>query len=294
MNPWLLAIRPKTLPASISPIVLSNVYCYTAFVDQFQWPVLILTLLAAIFIQIAVNLANDYFDFKKGVDTEHRVGPKRVSQSGLIQPKTVFSVMLLSTALAVACAGYLMLIGGLPIILLTVASVVCVIWYSGGPFPLASLGLGELTVFIFFGLVAVLATQYLHTGNINITGALFGSQMGLISAAIMLVNNIRDIDTDSAANKRTLVVRLGKPVAQHLYRFLLLLPFVLQTYLLLNQLVPIEMVVSFACLPLGLKLSRQIWQCHAETYNQQLAQTAKFLLFFALLSSAGLLVSGLY
>lgn len=294
MNPWLLAIRPKTLPASISPIVLSNVYCYTAFADQFQWPVLVLTLLAALFIQIAVNLANDYFDFKKGVDTEHRVGPKRVSQSGLIQAKTVFAAMLLSTALAVACAGYLMLIGGLPIILLTIASVVCVIWYSGGPFPLASLGLGELTVFIFFGLVAVLATQYLHTDSINITGILFGSQMGLISAAIMLVNNIRDIDTDSAANKRTLVVRWGETATQHLYRLLLLFPFVLQIYLLLNQLVPIEMIFSFACLPLGLKLSRQIWQCEGETYNQQLAQTAKLLLFFALLSSVGLLVSGLY
>ena len=93
MNPWLLAIRPKTLPASVSPIILSNVYCYTAFAERFQWPVLVLTLLAALFIQIAVNLANDYFDFKKGVDTELRVGPKRVSQSGLIQPRTVFFVI---------------------------------------------------------------------------------------------------------------------------------------------------------------------------------------------------------
>jgi len=293
-NPWLLAIRPKTLPASISPILLSNVYCYTVFADRFQWPVLILTLLAAIFIQIAVNLANDYFDFKKGVDTEHRIGPKRVSQSGLIQPKTVFSVMLLSTALAVACAGYLMLIGGLPIVFLTIASVICVIWYSGGPFPLASLGLGEVTVFLFFGLVAVLATQYLQTGNINVTGIVLGCQMGLISASIMLVNNIRDIETDRAAHKRTLVVRLGKPTAQQLYILLLALPFVLQTYLLLNKLVSLEMVFSFACLPLCFKLSRQIGQCQGEGYNQQLAQTAKLLLLFALLSSAGLLVSGLH
>ncbi len=266
MKPWLLAIRPQTLPASVSPVLLANSYCYGHLPAQFQWLVAALTLVAALWIQIAVNLANDYFDCKQGVDTAERLGPVRVTQAGLIAPGQVLFGMVASIAMAVAAASYLIAIGGWPILWLTITAVLCVLWYSAGPWSLASLGLGEITVFVFFGLAAVLGTQWLQLGQLNADGLILGCQMGLISAAILLVNNLRDRATDQAAGKLTLALRIGERLSRRLYALLLIAPFVLQSFLMFQRKL-LWLALVFLTLPLALGLILQSWHGDASSAN---------------------------
>jgi len=287
MNPWLLAIRPKTLPASISPIILANAMNWG---PDFNWTIAILTLITALFLQIAVNFANDYFDFRSGVDTDSRLGPQRATQSGLIAPSSMISAIIFSLIIALASGGYLIFLGGMPIFILFIACVIGVIWYSGGPWPLASLGLGELTVFLFFGWAAILGTQYLHQQQLSLLGWWLGTQVGLISAAIMLVNNIRDIHTDKSAKKMTLAVRLGLAKGLSLYSVLIVTPFIMQTTYFLFSDKSFGTVIPFLTTPLMIRLLKKMPNCSGEDYNVQLADTAKFLLFFSLALSVGQLI----
>jgi len=279
MNAWLLAIRPKTLPASISPIILANAMNWG---PAFNWMIAILTLTTAFFLQIAVNFANDYFDFRSGVDTDQRLGPKRATQSGLISPGAMIKAIVFSLIIAMATSAYLIYLGGTPILILFIACVIGVIWYSGGPWPLASLGLGEVTVFLFFGWAAILGTQYLHQHELTPLSWWLGTQVGLISAAIMLVNNIRDILTDEPAGKRTLAVRLGLQKSISLYSILIITPFIMQTVYFLFSDKSFGAVIPFLTTPLMIRLLKRMPECEGESYNEQLAATAKFLLLFSL------------
>ena len=287
MNAWILAIRPKTLPASVSPILVANALCWGT---HFNWLVAILTMLTALSLQIAVNFANDYFDFKSGVDTAERLGPIRATQSGLILPKHMRNAMIGTLMVAMLFSGALMVQGGLPIVLLAIASTLAVLWYSGGPWPLASLGLGEVVVFFFFGWAAVLGTEYLHTAALSPTGWWLGTQLGLLSAAIMLVNNIRDHGTDAVAGKRTLAVRLGVSRSHTLYQLLVIIPFGMQAWLFVTAGTSIAAVLPFLTTPVMIRLIRQLSERKGSALNLQLAETAKLLALFALALTVGLLV----
>jgi 1,4-dihydroxy-2-naphthoate octaprenyltransferase len=180
-----------------------------AFDGAFAFLPALAALVGALLIQIATNLANDYFDARRGVDSAERLGPTRVVQAGILMPEAVLRATLLVLALALVVGAYLVWVGGLPILLIGLASLSCAIAYTGGPFPLAERGLGDLFVFAFFGLIAVGGTYYVQAGTLAPDVILAGAGVGALTTAILVVNNLRDIDTDARAGRRTLAVRLG-------------------------------------------------------------------------------------
>ncbi len=216
---WILAARPKTLTAAAAPVVAG---VGVAALHDVVSPLPALgALVGALLIQIATNLANDYYDFVRGGDTHERVGPVRVTQAGLLTPGAVYRGMLLVMAAALLVGVYMVWAGGWPILVLGLASLACAVLYTGGPWPLAYHGLGDLFVFLFFGLVAVGGTVWAQ-GRIWPQDALLaGVAMGALTTAILVVNNLRDIPTDAKAGKRTLAVRLGVVGTRLEYAFLL-------------------------------------------------------------------------
>jgi len=218
---WLLAIRPRTLPAAVAPVVLgTGIAAARGLADL--WPALA-TLVAALLIQIATNLANDLFDHLKGGDTDARLGPIRVVQAGLLEPREVWRATLLTLTLALGIGVYLVAVGGLPILVIGVLSLVCAVAYTGGPYPLAYHGLGDLFAFVFFGWVAVAGTYWIQVGAFHLELLLAGTGVGALITAILVVNNLRDRETDALAGKRTLAVRIGRRGTQVEYLVLLLL-----------------------------------------------------------------------
>ena len=291
MQPWLLAIRPKTLPASISPILVANLLCLG---PDFSIPIALMTLCCALLLQISVNFANDYFDFHAGVDTSRRQGPVRGIQTGDINPAAMLIAAIVTVVAAILIGAYLIWLGGWPILTIAVTSVIAIFWYSGGPIPLASLGLGEVTVFIFFGIAAVLGTQYLHLQTVTASGIWVAIQMGLLSAAIMMVNNIRDIATDTEAGKHTLAVRLGLERSQRLYQMLVVTPLLIQTWLFIHTASDAGPIIPFLSIPWLMQLLRKLPERSGKELNLQLAETAKYLLIFALMAGGGLCLSYFY
>ncbi|PIE44157.1 MAG: 1,4-dihydroxy-2-naphthoate octaprenyltransferase [Gammaproteobacteria bacterium] len=282
-NAWWLAIRPRTLPASIAPILLGNTLAFVS--SGFSWLIAIASICCAMLLQIGVNLANDYFDYRKGVDTPERLGPVRVTQAGLIQPGKVWLAMCASLLIASLFGVYLVLQGGIPIFVLGFAALVATLTYSGGPYPFASLGLGELVVFIFFGLVSVGGCYYLQTHSLSWQAVIFSCVAGLPVAAIMLVNNTRDIPTDSDVGKKTLSVRFGRRFSQNCYFACLMGPFILiAADVLFGE---SGWLSLFACLlaPMAWRLSKQFDQAHGAEFNPLLGATASYALQLCLLLS---------
>ena len=290
MNPWILAIRPRTLPAAIGPLLVGNMLAIAN--EKFSWLIAITSMLCAVLLQIAVNLANDYFDFKNGIDTEERLGPTRVTQSGMIAPEKVRNGMILSLILAVLVGFYLISHGGWPIAILAVATVLGALGYSGGPYPMASHGLGEIAAFVFFGLVAVVGSYYLQTSATDIDAWLLGSAIGFFNAAIMLVNNTRDIATDTKAGKKTLAVRIGEPQAKMLYQAFVYLPYVLLIGGFLMGILPgAPVLLAGLSLLIARKLAVLFSEQSGQALNPILGQTAKLTMIYSLLFSAGWLYS---
>ncbi|NRB25568.1 1,4-dihydroxy-2-naphthoate polyprenyltransferase [Shewanella sp.] len=287
MNPWILAIRPRTLPAAIGPLLVGNILALE--LDQFSILIACTSMLCAILLQIAVNLANDYFDFKSGVDTEARLGPVRVTQSGLIAPEKVRNAMVLSLLLALIVGSYLIYHGGWPIALLAVAAICGALGYSGGPYPLASHGLGEVAAFVFFGLVAVVGSYFLQAGETSTAAWILGSAIGCLNAAIMLVNNTRDIETDAKAGKQTLAVRVGEGQARVLYQTFVYLPFALIIgSFFLGFLPGAPVLLAGLSLILARKLNSDFSVASGEALNPLLGRTAKLSMIFSGLFSIGL------
>jgi 1,4-dihydroxy-2-naphthoate octaprenyltransferase len=209
---WISASRPRTLPAAVAPVLAASALAWR---DGDFEPLAALACLAfALLIQIGTNFANDYYDFVKGADTAERVGPRRAVASGLVPPATMKRAMAGMFALAFAAGLTLLGYGGWPLLLIGVASIVCGIAYTGGPYPLGYNGLGDVFVFIFFGLVAVGATYFVQAGVITADAWLIGAGIGALAANILVVNNYRDVETDARAGKRTLVVRFGRRFAR--------------------------------------------------------------------------------
>jgi 1,4-dihydroxy-2-naphthoate octaprenyltransferase len=204
---WLLASRPRTLPASIVPVALGCLLAYHE--DAFRAVPAAAVLSAALLIQIGTNFANDVFDFEKGSDNDNRLGPIRATQAGLASVRAMKTAALLSLFCALLIGIYLVFIGGVPVLIIGTLSLFLAFAYTSGPFPIAYLGLGEIFVILFFGPVAVGGTHYILSGRISFAAFVVGVSCGLLSAAILVVNNLRDIVEDRKNNKRTLAARFG-------------------------------------------------------------------------------------
>jgi 1,4-dihydroxy-2-naphthoate polyprenyltransferase len=272
-------IRAKTLLVAFAVILLGQSlawhdlqYTQNQALDYFLASII---LICCLFLQISVNLANDYFDGLTGIDTAARLGPKRATQSGLIKPSTMRYAIVLTTSIACICGVYLIIKGGEVFFLLGLLSLFGVYAYSGGKKPLASLGLGEVAVFLYFGYLAIMASYVLQTEQFHVQLFMPATQVGLLIAAIMLINNIRDIESDKAAGKYTLAVRIGDAYARKLYGIFMLTPFLLIPF---DNYQP---YVNFLLLPCALYLSIKIQQekTQGTLFNQYLGQTS--LLVFA-------------
>lgn len=283
---WLMAARVKTLPAGLTPVIIGAAMAWSDGVFH-AWSVLA-ALAGSILIQIGTNYANDYFDFVKGTDTEERVGPARATQQGLVSPKVMLFMTVVVFALACIPGYYLILRGGMPIIIIGLLSILCGVLYTGGPYPLGYLGLGDVFVLIFFGPVAVGGTYFVQALDWDTLALIAGLAPGLISTAILTVNNLRDADTDVKTGKKTLAVRFGKTFARIEYALTLFSGMVL---------VPLyccftaedHYLALAACLVFlpGLKAIYTVATSNGAALNPMLAQTGKLLLIFSILFSIG-------
>lgn len=219
LGTWVLAARPKTLTAAVAPVLVGTGLAVHDGVVATQ-PALA-ALVGAILIQIATNLANDYYDFVRGGDTPERIGPVRVTQAGLLAPKAVRNAMVAVLALALVPGAYLVSVAGWPVVVIGLVSLACAVLYTGGPYPLAYHGLGDIFVFMFFGLVAVGGTYFVQARAWPAGAFVAGAGLGALSTALLVVNNLRDIRTDALAGKRTLAVRMGAGATKAEYAFLL-------------------------------------------------------------------------
>ncbi len=285
---WWLAARPKTLPAAAAPVVVGTA---VAIVDNlFSLLPALAAFLGALFLQLGVNLANDYFDAKNQIDTEERLGPVRVTQSGLIPAQHVKLGMICCLALAAVCFVYLGVVGGLPLIVIGIFSILAALAYSGGPYPLASNSLGELFVFIFFGLVAVCGTYYAQALSLSNLVIIASLPPGLLITAIMVVNNLRDIETDKKAGKYTLAVRLGSERTKLFYQCLIWTSYLVPLALLLHPSVNLPVLLPLITAFSGWRLHREITTTKGKELNETLASTAKLSFLFSFLFALGLVM----
>lgn len=283
---WILAARPKTLSASLVPIVAAaGLARGSGF--EIQWWIVIFALMASFAIQIGTNLVNDAMDFKKGADTEKRIGPTRVTQQGLFTFKQVMLMASLFFVMAALFGIPLVIHGGLPIVIIGVVSILMGYAYTSGPMPLAYFGLGDLFVIIFFGLVAVGGLFYLLTGLYNFSAFIVGLQIGFLSTVLIAINNLRDIHTDVLVNKKTLAVRMGLTGSRLWIAFLVVAPFMGGYYWLSLQRWWVY-VIPLLSFPLGLLIVRKIFRTEpSPEYNKYLAMSALYSLVFSILLAIG-------
>jgi 1,4-dihydroxy-2-naphthoate polyprenyltransferase len=285
---WILAARPKTLPAALGPVLLGTALAIRA--GEFSFGPALAAAICALLLQIGSNYANDYFDHTKGADTADRLGPLRATAAGLVSPAQMRAAMFIVFGLAALVGLYLVYIGGWPILVVGIAAIIAAIAYTGGPFPYGYAGLGDFFVFLFFGLVAVNGTYYLQTGELTLLSLLVSLCAGALVTAILVVNNIRDLETDRRAGKRTLAVLLGRHRAQIEFLALMLLAY-LGAVLVWQQAGgnPI-LLIPLISMPLAIRVIQQVWSTQGKSLNETLAATARLSLFFSLLLSAGLLL----
>jgi 1,4-dihydroxy-2-naphthoate octaprenyltransferase len=276
----LLATRPKTLPAAIVPVWTGCVLAWK-LTGKFSLPLALATLGGAVFIQIATNLFNDAIDAAKGADTERRAGPTRVTASGLLSRRAVMSAAAIFLLLSVACGVVLFQTAGWPILAIGIPSLYLAYGYTGGPFPLAYRGMGELFVVLFFGLVAVVGTVFVQTLEWRPEALLLGAQVGFASAVLISINNLRDREEDATTGKRTLAVRLGpKPARLIVWAEIKLAGFLGLAWLAFG--LPWLVLASFPMLSLGMRLGwGALTMPEGRGMNLLLAMAAGQLVLFA-------------
>ena len=281
---WIHASRPKTLVAGLSPVLIGTTLALT---QGYLQPILFLfTLLTALCIQIGTNLANDYFDFIKGADTAERKGFLRVTQAGLVKPKTMKYAIFYSFILAALCGGYLVWhTGGVVLFMMLAVYILLSIFYTAGPYPLAYKGLGDLLVFVFYGPMAVLITYYLQTHAFSWLPFFVGVCPGALSMAILVVNNVRDIEEDAKANKKTLPVRFGKAFGKAEYLFAIFLSLVPIPFFYSSH--PFSLLALLILLPAIPLIRHILYYEHPRELNVLLAKTGQLLWIFTLLFCIG-------
>ncbi len=285
---WLLAARPKTLPAAVVPVIVGSAIAVAD--GGFKWAPAIACFAVALLLQIGANFANDLFDFKSGADTAERLGPTRVTQSGLISPRGVAIGTAVVFTLAAVAGMYLVYRGGWVLLALGIAAVLSALAYTGGPFPLGYNGLGEVFVLIFFGFVAVTGTYYTHT--LAVTGLALAAAVpiGALVVNILVVNNLRDIETDRRAGKRTLAVRFGVTATQIEYALLLVVAYLTPPLLWLTGQLSLWAFLPWLTLPFAYRLVQQTRHQTGRALNATLAGTARLELLFGLLFAASFLL----
>lgn len=282
---WMLAARPKTLPAAAAPVIVGSAM---AFIDgAFRWGPALAALLAALLLQVGANFANDLFDYQRGADAGERLGPMRVTQSGLLTPAQVRNGMWVVFGLAALLGLYLALIAGWPVVVMGLASIAAAVAYTGGPFPFGYYGLGDLFVFLFFGVVAVMGTYFVQARAWS-TLALWSSiPMGCLITAILVVNNLRDIQSDRMAGKHTLAVRLGPKDTRIEFLVCLVGAYMVPPLLWLMGEMTAWIMLTWLSLPLAYSLTRFVWRHEGRLLNQALAGTGRLTLIYALLYALG-------
>jgi 1,4-dihydroxy-2-naphthoate octaprenyltransferase len=285
---WLLAARPRTLPAAISPVLVGTALAGSE--DVFRALPFVAALVGSVFIQIGTNLSNDYSDARRGADSEDRLGPVRVTAGGLMPPKRVLVGTYIAFGVAVAAGLYLAAVAGWELLVVGVASILAGVLYTGGPRPYGYEGLGELFVFLFFGIVAVAGSYFVQTEELRWEAFALAVPVGLLAAAILVVNNVRDIDTDRRAGKRTLAVKLGRERARTLFVAMVALSFLVPP-LLVAPLSP-WVLLALAALPLAPPLVRTVsTRSDGVALNHALAGTGRLLAVFSVLLAVGVLLS---
>jgi len=283
---WVLAARPATLTAAIVPVAVGTACAVAA--GGFRLGPALAALAGAVLIQIGTNFANDVFDHDKGADTEERLGPTRAVQAGLLSAARMRRGMVVAFGLAVAAGVYLTWVAGLAVVAIGVASVMSGIAYTGGPFPLGYHGLGDLFVMLFFGLVAVCGTAFVQVGHVPEIAWWASIPVGSLATAILVVNNVRDRETDARAGKRTLAVRLGRRGGIAEYGLLLALAYGLPVALVVAGRAGPWALLPLATLPLGVRALRSLVRESGDRLNPVLGATARLLLLHGALFAVGL------
>ncbi len=293
-----MAARPRTLPAAIAPVLVGSAAAVAVEPDfDFRWGAFAAALAGSIFIQIGTNLANDYSDAKRGADTVDRLGPVRVTSAGLVAPRSVLVATWVAFAVAIGCGIYLATVAGPIIIAVGVASILAGVLYTGGPRPYGYAGLGELFVFLFFGVVAVNGSYYVQLEELAWLPFGLSISIGLLATAILVVNNIRDIDTDRRVGKNTLAVRLGRDRTRNLYlRLLIFAYFALGVTLFfsadIGDALRLWPNLALLSIPLAFRAGDPVLhRTDGPSLNSALARTGALLGAFSVLVSAGLLIA---
>lgn len=286
LRAWVQASRPKTLWAAVTPVVVGTA-CAVSVSGFVPGPALA-ALGVAISIQIGTNLSNDVLDFDRGADTQRRVGPARAVQSGLLSRGQVWAGAWVAFGICMACGLYLAAVAGWPVLVVGAVSIASGLLYTAGPWALAYTGLGDLFVVLFFGLVAVCGTVYVQALQVPMAASWSGLAVGALTTAILVTNNLRDLEEDALAGKRTLAVRFGPRFARLEYAALVLAAH-LATLPLVPRLGPWPLL-SWLALPLAVTVLRSVWRGEGAALNASLAATARLLLVFGVLLSVGIVL----
>jgi 1,4-dihydroxy-2-naphthoate octaprenyltransferase len=284
---WLHAIRPKTLFASVSPILVGTAVAYHEGGEHV--PTAIVALLVAVLLQITSNLANDYFDHMKGADV-NRVGPLRVMNAGLVSERQMQAAIGTSIGLSLLGGLYLVYQGGWPILVLGILAIICAVAYTGGPFPLGYHGLGEVFVFIFFGLVGVAGSAYVQTNNLTWLAIIASLPIACLATAIIVANNLRDIESDKAAGKHTLATRLGRWGTIREYHLLFAVAFLIPLLMTIFLDTRWVWLVVPVCLPFALPLASRVKTALGRDLVPVLVGTSRLTFIFAAVFAFGLLL----
>jgi 1,4-dihydroxy-2-naphthoate octaprenyltransferase len=289
---WLMAARPRTLPAAVAPVLVGTSLAATE--GTFKWLTFVAAMVGAVFIQIGTNLSNDYSDARRGADAEDRLGPVRVTAGGLVPPRQVLVATYVAFGVAVLAGVYLIVTAGWQLLLVGAASILAGVLYTGGPRPYGYEGLGEVFVFLFFGVVAVTGSYFAQVEQLTWEAFVLAVPVGLLAAAILVVNNVRDLDTDRRAGKRTLAVRLGRSRARGLYALMVYVAFLTAPlpWLLGSPDLSAWLLLPWLALPLAVPVVRLVRnRSDGPSLNGALARTGMLQLVFCVLLSAGILAS---
>jgi 1,4-dihydroxy-2-naphthoate octaprenyltransferase len=285
-----MAARVRTLPASIAPVLVGT--SLAGYYHVFHPLRFVAALIGAVFIQVGTNLSNDYSDARRGADTEDRLGPVRVTAGGLVPPHQVLVATYLSFGVAVAAGAYLVVVAGWQLLLVGAASILAGVLYTGGPRPYGYEGLGEVFVFLFFGIVAVAGSFFVQVKHLNWEAFALAVPVGLVAAAILVVNNYRDLDTDRRAGKRTLAVRLGRARTRQMFAVIVYVAYLLTPVTWVFGPLRLWLFLPWLTLPLAAAIVRTVRnRTDGASLNEALARTGMLQLAFCMLLSAGVLLS---
>ena len=286
---WLLAIRPKTLPAAAAGVVTGSAL---AFYDgAFSFLPALAALIGAILLQIGSNLANDVFDYLRGAESKERLGPIRVTQAGLLTPKEVQAGMWITFSLAALIGIYLFIVAGWPILLIGLTAILAAIAYTG---PISDKGLGDIFVFLYFGVAAVVGTYYVQAHSTTPAVWWMSLPIGLLIVNILVVNNLRDIDVDKATNKITLAVRMGVAVTRKEYVILLAISYLILPVLAWMSIIPVWTLVVWLSIPFAWKVTRTVLTETGRPLNAALAGTGQISLIYSLLFLVGMILAKIF